>query len=69
MPKMKTKKAAAKRFRVGGKGRISRKIAFARHNTGKKNGKFSRQHRGNKTVDKAEQDRVQRMFPYIAKMD
>ncbi|MGE8604285.1 50S ribosomal protein L35, partial [Bordetella trematum] len=46
MPKMKTKKSAAKRFKVRGSGSIKRGQAFKRHILTKKTTKNKRQLRG-----------------------
>lgn len=64
MPKMKTKKAAAKRFRVGGTGRVVQKRAGVRHNTGKKPSKQTRGLKGTKVISGSEEARVKGMLPY-----
>ena len=63
MPKMKTNKSAAKRFRIGGTGRIKHKRSGISHNTGKKSGKFLRQHRGTVVVNPVNEKAVQRLLP------
>ena len=50
MPKMKTKRGAAKRFRVRGSGSIKRGGAFKRHILTKKSTKVKRQLRGSSAV-------------------
>ena len=64
MPKMKTNRLAAKKFRVGGTGRVKHKIAHTSHNTGKKSGKNTRQLRGTRVVDKRDVGALQRQLPY-----
>jgi large subunit ribosomal protein L35 len=62
MPKMKTRRATAKRFRVGGKGRIKVGKAFHSHILSKKSKKRKRGLRGMDTVDEADAPRVKRML-------
>ncbi len=62
MPKVKTCSAAAKRFKVGGKGTVMRKQAFKSHNTAKKTAKRVRQLRGTKLVSQANIVAVKRMI-------
>jgi large subunit ribosomal protein L35 len=65
MPKLKTRRAAAKRFRRSGSGKIMRRKAFKNHllqhkSTGRKSrlSKIS-------TVSEADNDRVEAMLPYL----
>ncbi|HEY2931822.1 MAG TPA: 50S ribosomal protein L35 [Acidobacteriota bacterium] len=62
MPKLKTKKAAAKRFKVTGSGRIKRRSNFARHILTKKSAKRKRQLGSSKLVSKADENRVREML-------
>ncbi|MGH7476159.1 MAG: 50S ribosomal protein L35 [Longimicrobiales bacterium] len=62
MPKMKTNKSAAKRFRKTGTGKIRRFQAFKSHILTKKSPKRKRQLRGGAIVDKADEKRVKRML-------
>lgn len=62
MPKMKTRRASAKRFKVGGGGRIKVARAFKSHILAKKTRKRKRNLRGMKTVDVADTPRVERML-------
>jgi large subunit ribosomal protein L35 len=64
MPKMKTKRAAAKRFRTQGSGGIKRTKAFLRHILTKKTTKRKRNMRGTTRVDAADVRAVRAMMPY-----
>ena len=64
MPKMKTRKAAKKRFRVTGSGRVKRPKAGGNHGMQEKSRKRLRRLRNNDTVDKTMQKHVKRMLPY-----
>ncbi|TAL77358.1 MAG: 50S ribosomal protein L35 [Burkholderiaceae bacterium] len=64
MPKMKTKRAAAKRFEVRGSGSIKRGQAFKRHILTKKTTKSKRQLRGSVAVHKTNVASVRAMMPY-----
>lgn len=64
MPKMKTKKSAAKRFVVRGSGSIKRGQAFKRHILTKKTTKNKRQLRGAVNVHPADVPSIRAMMPY-----
>ncbi len=64
MPKMKTKKSAAKRFRVRGSGSVKRGQAFKRHILTKKTTKNKRQLRGTVGVHSTNMASVKAMLPY-----
>jgi large subunit ribosomal protein L35 len=64
MPKMKTKKAAAKRFKVRASGSITRGQANKRHILTKKSTKSKRHLRGPEAVHDADVQSVRRMLPY-----
>lgn len=64
MPKMKTKKAAAKRFRVRPGGTVKRGQAYKRHILTKKTTKNKRQLRGTVNVDATNMASVKAMLPY-----
>ena len=64
MPKMKTKKSAAKRFRVRAGGTIKRGQAFKRHILTKKTTKNKRHLRGIAGVHETNVDSVRAMLPY-----
>ena len=65
MPKIKTRRAAAKRFTVTGSGEFNRNKAFKSHILTKKSPKRIRQLRGLKLVHKSDEAAVRRMCPYI----
>ncbi len=64
MPKMKTKKGAAKRFRVRAGGSVKRGQAFKRHILTKKTTKNKRHLRGTEGVHETNVDSVRAMMPY-----
>jgi large subunit ribosomal protein L35 len=64
MPKMKTKRSAAKRFKVQGSGGIKRSKAFLRHILTKKTTKRKRQLRGTTLIDATNLRSVRAMMPY-----
>jgi len=64
MPKLKTRKAAAKRFKATGTGKFMRRRAFRNHLLDHKSPKLKR-HLGTKAVvDRTDEDRVALMMPY-----
>jgi len=64
MPKMKTNRAAAKRFRVTATGRIRRTKAGLSHGMISKNRKRCRRLRANDMVHVSMQKRIKRLLPY-----
>ncbi len=64
MPKMKTKRGAAKRFTIRSGGTIKRGQAFKRHILTKKTTKNKRQLRGTALVHDADVKSVRAMLPY-----
>ncbi len=64
MPKMKTKKSAAKRFTVQGSGGIKRSHAFLRHILTKKTTKRKRHLRGTQQFNATNMRSVRAMLPY-----
>ncbi|UOF93934.1 MAG: 50S ribosomal protein L35 [Bordetella sp.] len=64
MPKLKTKKSAAKRFKVRGSGSIKRAKAFKSHILTKKTTKAKRQLRGVTSVHKSDMPLIKAMVPY-----
>jgi large subunit ribosomal protein L35 len=64
MPKMKSKRGAAKRFIVRPGGSIKRGQAFKRHLLTKKSTKNKRHLRGPVELHPADQASVRRMLPY-----
>jgi large subunit ribosomal protein L35 len=63
MPKIKTNRAAAKRFKVTASGRIKRTKAYKRHILTKKTSKQKRNLRKSTSVDVSNLGRVRRMLP------
>ncbi len=63
MPKLKTNKAAAKRFKKTKSGKFKRNNAFARHLLTGKSPKRKRKLRKSTTLSAADARRVQRMLP------
>jgi large subunit ribosomal protein L35 len=64
MPKMKTKKTAAKRFRVTGKGRVRRPKQGGNHCMQEKSRKRLRRLRQNDMITVAFEKHIKRMLPY-----
>ena len=64
MPKMKSKRGAAKRFRVRGSGSIKRAGAYKRHILTKRTTKNKRHLRGSTSVDPTNLGHVKAMLPY-----
>jgi len=64
MPKLKTHKGAAKRFRVTATGKIKRGHSHARHILTKKTNKRKRYLDVDVMVSDGDQKRVERMLPY-----
>ncbi len=64
MPKLKTHKGAAKRFKKTASGRVKRGKAFMRHILTSKSTKSKRQGDVDTMVSKADQLKVKRMIPY-----
>jgi large subunit ribosomal protein L35 len=62
MPKIRTSRSAAKRFRKTGGGRFKRSKAFKGHLLTKKSSKRKRSLRKAGLVDKADQKRVRRLL-------
>jgi large subunit ribosomal protein L35 len=64
MPKMKTNRAAAKRFRKTGTGRIKRGRSGLRHGMISKNRKRLRRLRKATKVNDHQEKRIKRLLPY-----
>ncbi len=65
MPKLKTRKAAAKRFRVTGTGKIMRRKAFRNHLLQKKTAVRKRNLSQAAVVDERDAENVSLMLPYL----
>ena len=63
MPKMKTHRASAKRFKRTGSGKIRRFKAYKSHITGKKTSKRIRNLRKGTLVSPVDQNRIDKMIP------
>jgi large subunit ribosomal protein L35 len=64
MPKLKTHKGAAKRFKKTGTGKVKRNKAFLRHILTSKDKKRKRRLGGATLVSDADTPKVKRMIPY-----
>jgi large subunit ribosomal protein L35 len=65
MPKMKTKRAAAKRLKATGTGKLKRRAGWKRHKLEAKPPKRKRHLRKAKLISKAEQSRMRALVPYL----
>ena len=65
MPKMKTRRGAAKRLTVTGSGKIKRSKAFKRHQLTCKNRKRKRDLRHATTVAQVDSRGMRRLIPYM----
>lgn len=65
MPKMKTNRGAAKRFKATGSGKIKRNKAFSSHILTKKSTKRKRNFRQSEIVDDSNAKALKRMLPYL----
>lgn len=64
MPKIKTNRSAAKRFKRTGTGKIKRSFSFTGHILTKKSRKRKRRLRKSTLVDHADVRRINRLIPY-----
>ena len=67
MPKLKTHRGAAKRFRTTASGKIKRGHSHARHILTKKTNKRKRYLDVDVMVAEGDQKRVERMLPYVGR--
>jgi large subunit ribosomal protein L35 len=65
VPKLKTNRGAAKRFKKTGTGKVKIKKAFARHILTKKASNRKRGLRRPKLVDRSDLKRVEKLIPYL----
>ena len=65
MPKMKTSRAAAKRFKVTGSGKLKRNKAYKSHILTKKTTKRQRHLRKAALVDSTNEKNMKKILPYI----
>ena len=64
MPKMKTRRGAAKRFKLTGSGKIRRSRAYHRHNLTKQSSKRKRQLSQGGIVAAVDEARILKQIPY-----
>ena len=65
MPKMKTKRAAAKRLKVTGTGKLKRAGAWKQHKLEKKHPKRRRKLRHSQLISKADAHNMRVLVPYL----
>ena len=65
MPKIKSNRAAMKRFRVTGSGKIKRNRGFKSHLLSSKNKKRKRRLRQSTTVASVESRNIRKLIPYL----
>jgi large subunit ribosomal protein L35 len=65
MPKLKTKRAAAKRLRVTGTGKLMGRSGWKQHLLEAKNPKRRRKLRGPRLIAKVDVPRLKRLVPYL----
>ena len=65
MPKMKTKRAAAKRFKLTGTGKLKRNKPYKRHILTKKSPKTKRNLRKSTLVDESNVKNMKTILPYM----
>jgi large subunit ribosomal protein L35 len=65
VPKLKTNRGAAKRFKKTGTGKVKAKKAFARHILTKKSASRKRGLRRPKLIEKTDTHGIKKLIPYI----
>lgn len=65
MPKLKTRRAAAKRFQKSGSGKLMRRKAFKNHLLQHKTSERKRRATGLAVVNERDAENVQLMLPYL----
>lgn len=65
MPKLKTRKAASKRYKITGTGKIMRRKSGISHLQEHRSAKSQRDNAGVTEVFKGEQRKIKQMMPYI----
>ncbi|MBW2090777.1 MAG: 50S ribosomal protein L35 [Deltaproteobacteria bacterium] len=65
MPKMKTNRGAAKRFKATARGKISRSKAYANHMFTSKTTKRKRGLRKSGLIDSSNKKTIKRLLPYL----
>ncbi|NMB45011.1 MAG: 50S ribosomal protein L35 [Firmicutes bacterium] len=64
MPKLKTHRGAAKRFKATGTGKLKRKSAYRRHKLEKKTSRRKRALRQPAVLTPGDQERMHKLLPY-----
>ena len=64
MPKIKTHRGAAKRFKLTAKGKVKRSKAFTSHILAKKSAKRKRNLRKGGLVNPADEKQIKKLLPY-----
>ena len=65
MPKMKTRRAAAKRLKATASGKLKRRSGWKRHNLEAKSPRRKRHLRKPQMISEADQPRLKRLVPYL----
>ena len=65
MPKLKTRRGAAKRFKMTGTGKVKRRRGYLRHININKTRKQKRRLGKSAIVDKANEKAIKRLLPYL----
>ena len=65
MPKLKTSRGAAKRFKMTAKGKVKRRRGYLRHILSTKTRKQKRHLRKAAIVDKSNEKAIKRLLPYL----
>ena len=65
MPKIKTNRSAAKRFKVTGTGKLKRNKAYRRHILTKKTTKNKRNLRHATIIDESNEKNMKKIMPYV----
>ncbi len=65
MPKLKTSRGAAKRFKITAKGKVKRRRGYLRHILSTKTRKQKRRLRKAAIVDKSNEKAIKRLLPYL----
>jgi large subunit ribosomal protein L35 len=65
MPKMKTRRGAAKRFKLTGTGKVRRSRAYLRHQLSAKTRKQKRRLRQTTLVAATDERAIKRLIPYL----
>jgi large subunit ribosomal protein L35 len=65
MPKLKTSRGAAKRFKMTAKGKVKRRRGYLRHILSTKTRKQKRHLRKSALVDKSNEKAIKRLLPYL----